>query len=137
MPADLGMELVGLERPTYDADAQVDIEYLNGIHKNYVVDIANMQPFEQVNLVNKLKSDLFIGIPEWAAKLGIPTTHVLDMKRPTMGYDGLLYLGNKIADQFENPGFNKKLAQHTRLPYRSSWYKENAFKYITGGIGNV
>ncbi|XME03114.1 nitrogenase component 1 [Lachnospiraceae bacterium C1.1] len=129
---DFGMELVGLETPTYDDDAQSDIEYLNGIHKNYVVDIANMQPFEQVNLVNKLKPDAFIGVPEWAAKLGIPTTHVLDGKRPTMGYDGLLFLGNKIADQLQNPGFNKKLAQHVRLPYKDSWYGEDAFKYITG-----
>ncbi|MCR4745477.1 MAG: nitrogen fixation protein NifE [Lachnospiraceae bacterium] len=129
---DFGMELVGLETPTYDDDAQSDIEYLNGIHKNYVVDIANMQPFEQVNLVNKLKPDAFIGVPEWAAKLGIPTTHVLDGKRPTMGYDGLLFLGNKIADQLQNPGFNKKLARHVRLPYKDSWYGEDAFKYIIG-----
>jgi len=132
---DFGMELVGLETPTYDDDAQVDIEYLNGIHKDYVVDIANMQPFEQVNLVNKLKPDAFIGVPEWAAKLGIPTTHVLDGKRPTMGYDGLLFLGNKIADQLENPGFNKKLAQHSKLPYKESWYEENAFKYIIDNEG--
>lgn len=130
---DFGMELVGLETPTYDEDAQVDIEYLNGIHKDFVVDIANMQPFEQVNLINKLQPDAFIGVPEWAAKLGIPTTHVLDGKRPTMGYDGLLFLGNKIADQLQNPGFNKKLAQHAKLPYKASWYEENAFKYITEG----
>ena len=130
---DFGMVLVGLETPTYDEDAQVDIEYLNDIHKNYVVDIANMQPFEQVNLLNKLKPDAFIGVPEWAAKLGIPTTHVLDGKRPTMGYDGLLFLGNKIADQLENPGFNKKLAKHVKLPYKDSWYREDAFKYITKG----
>ncbi len=130
---DFGMELVGLETPTYDADAQIDIEYLNDIHKDYVVDIANMQPFEQVNLLNKLKPDAFIGVPDWAAKLGIPTTHVLDGKRPTMGYDGLLFLGNKIADQLENPGFNKKLAQHIKLPYKDSWYQESAFKYITKG----
>ena len=128
---DFGMELVGLETPTYDEDAQVDIEYLNGIHKDFVVDIANMQPFEQVNLVNKLKPDAFIGVPDWAAKLGIPTTHVLDGKRPTMGYDGLLFLGNKIADQLQNPGFNKKLSKHVKLPYKDSWYEENAFKYIT------
>lgn len=134
---DFGMELVGLETPTYDADAQTDIEYLNGIHKNYVVDIANMQPFEQVNLLKKLKPDVFIGVPDWAAKLGIPTTHVLDMKRPTMGYDGLLFLGNKIADQLENPGFNVKLAAHTRLPYKAGWYEQDAFKYITGGEANV
>ncbi|MCR5609284.1 MAG: nitrogen fixation protein NifE [Lachnospiraceae bacterium] len=130
---DFGMELVGLETPTYDADAQIDIEYLNGIHKDFVVDIANMQPFEQVNLVNRLKPDTFIGVPDWAAKLGVPTTHVLDGKRPTMGYDGLLFLGNKIADQLENPGFNKKLAKHVKLPYKDSWYNENPFKYITEG----
>ncbi len=130
---DFGMELVGLETPTYDADAEEDIEYLNGIHKDFVVDIANMQPFEQVNLVKKLKPDVFIGVPDWAAKLGIPTTHVLDMKRPTMGYDGLLYLGNKIADQLENPGFNVKLSRHVSLPYKESWYEEDAFKYIVGG----
>lgn len=127
---DFGMELVGLETPTYDKDAQTDIEYLNGIHKDFVVDIANMQPFEQVNLVNKLKPDAFIGVPDWAAKLGIPTTHVLDGKRPTMGYDGLIYLGNKIADQLQNPGFNVKLAQHSKLPYKDSWYEQDAFKYI-------
>ena len=135
--ADFGMELIGLETPTYDADAQTDIEYLNGIHPDYVVDIANMQPFEQVNLLKKLKPDVFIGVPEWAAKLGIPTTHVLDMKRPTMGYDGLLFLGNKIADQLENPGFNVKLAKHIKLPYRDSWYEENPFKYILGGEESV
>ena len=130
---DFGMKLVGLETPTYDDDAQVDIEYLNGIHKDFVVDIANMQPFEQVNLVKKLQPDAFIGVPDWAAKLGIPTTHVLDGKRPTMGYDGLLFLGNKIADQLENPGFNKKLAAHVKLPYKESWYSEDAFIYITKG----
>ena len=85
-------------------------------------------------LVNKLKPDAFIGVPDWAAKLGIPTTHVLDGKRPTMGYDGLLYLGNKIADQLQNPGFNVKLAQHVKLPYKDFWYQENAFKYIKGGV---
>lgn len=127
---DFGMELVGLETPTYDLDAQIDIEYLNGIHTNYVVDVANMQPFEQVNLVNRLRPDLFIGVPSWSAKLGIPTTHVLDPKRPTMGYDGIVYLGEKLADQAENAGFNRRLAAYARLPYKKSWYEQDAFKFI-------
>lgn len=127
---DFGMELVGLETPTYDEDAQLDIEYLNDIHKDYIVDVANMQPFEQINLVKKLKPDVFIGVPTWTARLGIPTTHVLDMKRPTMGYDGILYLGNKIADQVVNPGFNKKLSKYSRLPYKQSWYESDPFKFI-------
>ena len=134
---DFGMQLVGLETPTYDEDADDDIRYLNEVHGEYVVDIANMQPFEQVNLLNRLKPDVFIGIPDWAAKLGIPTTHVLDMKRPTMGYDGLLFLGRKMADQMENPGFNKKLAAHVKLPYKQSWYEQDPFTYIEGGEENV
>ena len=127
---DFGMKLVGLETPTYDDDAQLDIDYLNEIHGDYVIDIANMQPFEQVNIVNRLKPDVFIGVASWSARLGIPTTHVLDMKRPTMGYDGILYLGNKIADQIENPGFNKKLAAYARLPYKKTWYDSDPFKFI-------
>ncbi|MDR1510466.1 MAG: hypothetical protein LBS53_12605 [Synergistaceae bacterium] len=127
---DFGMELVGLETPIYDIDAQIDIEYLNGIHTNFTVDVANMQPFEQVNLVNKLKPDVFIGVPTWSARFGIPTTHILDSKRPTLGYNGILYLGGKIADQVENPGFNKKLAPYSRLPYRESWYEADPFKFI-------
>jgi len=127
---DFGMRLVGLETPTYDEDAQLDVDYLNGVHGDFAVDVANMQPFEQVNLVKRLKPDVFIGVPTWTARLGIPTTHVLDMKRPTMGYDGILYLGNKIADQIENPGFNEKLARHARLPYKESWYEQDPFKFI-------
>ncbi|MDR1638861.1 MAG: nitrogen fixation protein NifE [Clostridiales bacterium] len=129
---DFGMELVGLETPTYDLDAQIDVEYLNGIHGDYVIDVANMQPFEQVNLVNRLKPDVFIGVPSWSARFGIPTTHVLDPKRATMGYDGILFLGNKIAEQVSNPGFNKKLSQYARLPYKKSWYEQDAFQFIKG-----
>jgi nitrogenase molybdenum-iron protein alpha chain len=127
---DFGMKLLGMETPVYDQDAQEDIEYLNSIHGDYVLDVANMLPFEQVNLVNKLKPDLFIGVPSWSARFGIPTTHVLDPKRPTMGYDGIVWLGNKIVAQLENPGFNKKLAKYARLPYRESWYEKDAFKFI-------
>jgi nitrogenase molybdenum-iron protein alpha chain len=127
---DFGMELVGLETPAYDQDAQDDVEYLNTVHGDYKIDIANMQPFEQVNLVKKLKPDVFIGVPTWSARLGIPTTHVLDSKRPTMGYAGILYLGEKIADQIENPGFNVKLAEYARLPYKQSWYDQDPFKFI-------
>jgi nitrogenase molybdenum-iron protein alpha chain len=127
---DFGMRLVGMETPLYDEDAQFDIEHLNGIHGDFVLDVANMQPFEQVNLVRRLEPDVFIGVPSWSARLGVPTTHVLDFKRPTMGYNGLLYLGEKIADQIENPGFNVKLARYAELPYKESWYASDPFKFI-------
>ncbi|MDR2090874.1 MAG: nitrogen fixation protein NifE [Clostridiales bacterium] len=127
---DFGMKLVGMQTPTYDNDAQIDVEYLNAVHGGFVIDVANMMPFEQVNLLNKLKPDVFIGVPIWAAKLGFPTTHILDIKRPTLGFRNLAYLGNKIAAQIENPGYNKNIAAHSSLPYKKSWYGEDAFKYI-------
>jgi nitrogenase molybdenum-iron protein alpha chain len=55
---------------------------------------------------------------------------VLDPKRATMGYDGILFLGNKIAEQVSNPGFNKKLSQYAKLPYKKSWYDQDAFQFI-------
>jgi nitrogenase molybdenum-iron protein alpha chain len=124
------MKLVGLETPTYDTNAQEDIEYLNGVHGDFTLDIANMQPFEQVNLLNRLKPDVFIGVSSWAARLGIPSAHVLDFKRPTLGYRSLAYLGNKIACRIENPSFNKNLAKHAKLPYKASWYEQDPFKFI-------
>jgi nitrogenase molybdenum-iron protein alpha chain len=127
---DFGMKLVGLGTPTYDNDALIDFDYLNDIHGDFTVDIANMEPFEQVNLLSKLKPDVFIGVPTWAAQLGIPTTHVLDSKRPTLGYRNLVYLGNKMASQFENPGYNKRISAYSRLPYRDSWYESDPFKFI-------
>jgi len=131
LAGDFGMKLVGITTPVWDDDAQIDIECLNEKHGCFTIDIGNMMPFEQVNMLSKLKPDLFIGVPVWAARLGIPTTHVLDIKRPTMGYRNLVYLGNKIAAQLENPGYNKKIAAHAHLPYKQSWYNEDTFKYIT------
>jgi nitrogenase molybdenum-iron protein alpha chain len=127
---DFGMELAGMQTPTYDEDAQFDVRHLTGLHGDFVLDVANMQPYEQVNLVRKLAVDAFIGVPTWTARLGVPTTHILDGKRPTMGYQGLLYLGEKIANQIENPGFNVKLARYAQLGYKKSWYEADPFKFI-------
>jgi nitrogenase molybdenum-iron protein alpha chain len=127
---DFGMKLIGMTTPIYDDDVQSDVEYLNDIHGSFMIDIGNMMPFEQVNMLKKLQPDIFIGVPIWAARLGFPTTHVLDIKRPTMGYRNLVYLGNKIAFNLENPGYNKKIARYAVLPYKQSWYDSNPFKFI-------
>ena len=127
---DFGMELAGLETPVYDKDAQDDVKYLNSVHGSFIMSMAQGHPFELLNILKKVQPDVFIGSPEWAGRLGIPTTHILDPKRPTMGYDGLLYLGKKIIEQIENPGYVKKIAAHAHLPYRDSWWSKDPFKYI-------
>ncbi|WP_026881882.1 nitrogenase component 1 [Clostridium akagii] len=133
---DFGMKLVGIQTPTYEEALIENFDQLQKIHGGeFIIDIANMQPFEQSNLVNKLKPELFIGMSTWVAKLGIPSTHILESKRPTFGYNGLLYLARKIENAVENPSFNIKLAKHKKLPYKESWYSENVFKYFKE-VGN-
>lgn len=128
---DFGMKLVGLQTPTYEEAVFENFQDLKKIHGgDFIIDVANMQPFEQVNLVKKLKPDFFIGMSNWVSKIGITSTHILEAKRPTFGYNGLIYLGRKIENAIENPSFNIKLSQHKKLPYREEWYEENAFKYL-------
>ncbi|MBP2643318.1 MAG: nifE1 [Firmicutes bacterium] len=127
---DFGLKLVGMQTPTYEEMLIEDFDKLIELHGDeFIVDVANMQPYEQANLVQRLTPDLFIGVSSWVAKQGITSTHVLETKRPTMGYNGILYLGNKIEDVIENPGFNEKLAKHKKLPYKESWYSESPFKF--------
>ena len=131
---DFGMRLIGIQTPTYEEAFIDDFETLNKIHgKDFIIDIANMQPYEQINLVNKLKPDFFLGMSNWVSKLGIASTHILESKRPTFGYNGLIYLGRKIENSIENPSFNVKLSKHKKLPYKQSWYEESAFKYLKEG----
>jgi nitrogenase molybdenum-iron protein alpha chain len=133
---DYNMKLVGIQSPTYE-DAYVDdYRRLAEFHgEDFVIDVATMQPFEQVNLVNRLKPDFFIGIGAWVNKLGIPNTHILEPKRPTFGYKGVVYLGRKVENALENTAWSDKMAKHRKLPYKASWYDESAFKYMKGEVG--
>lgn len=128
---DYGMKLVGIQSPTYEDAYAGDYERLAAAHGDqFIIDVATMQPFEQVNLVKRLKPDLFIGIGLWVDKLGIPNTHILEPKRPTFGYRGVVYLGRKIANALTNTAWADKMAKHRRLPYRDSWYEQDPFRYM-------
>lgn len=125
------MQLLCIHTPYYEQAYVADFELLEQYHgSEFLINVADMQPYEQINLIKKFKPDIFIGMANWVSRLGIPTTHILDAKRPTFGYHGVLYLGRKIEDALDNNNFNKKLQYFTKPPFRESWYQEDAFKYI-------
>jgi nitrogenase molybdenum-iron protein alpha chain len=138
---DFGMKIVGLQTSVYDNDADFDIDYLNQIQESFPVSVSTRQPYETINIIRRIQPDFVIGPPSWSPKLGIPTFNILDAKRPTMGYDGILYLGNKIVAQAQNPGLTKKIAQYAHLPYKKAWYDTDPFKFVKkadrGGLPNV
>jgi len=95
--------------------------------------VCDKQSFEMVNLLNRLKPDIFIvrhnGMSVWGAKLGIPTFLMGD-EHFGVGYQGLLNYGHKILDAVTNPAFAHNLARHTKLPYTRWWLEQNPFHFL-------
>ena len=128
---EFGMKLLCIHTPYYEDAYYPEFQLLEELHgSEFLINVADMQPYEQVNLLLKYKPDVFIGMSNWVNRLGIPSTHILDGKRPTFGFRGVLYLGRKIEDALDNNNFNKSLKGRIELAYRDEWLKQDAFKYI-------
>jgi nitrogenase molybdenum-iron protein alpha chain len=135
---ELGFEVVGLHAFHYDEIISDNIKSLTEKLGDFVFDVANMQPFEQANLIERLKPDIFIGNGTWVPKQGIPSAFLIDQLGNSLGYEGVLAIGRKLTNALENPGFAIKLSQHAKLPYRNEWFNQNPFKYlkVAGGSNN-
>jgi nitrogenase molybdenum-iron protein alpha chain len=101
--------------------------------KDYPVNIANAQPFEEANLLARLKPDIFLG--HWngngtAAKLGIPASVIYHTGMSFIGYKGVYEIARRLAKQLTNPAYNRNLSKYISLPYAAAWYEEDPFKYI-------
>ncbi len=129
---DLGMEVVGFKahhfdqfiEPVFDALEQVD---------DVVIHVATNQPFEQANLLKRLKPDVLIthtGGNNIAAKHGLPILPLFGPSYNYLGYSGVYEVARRLNRIVRNPQFNRKLAQYTRLPFRKEWYEKDPFSYI-------
>lgn len=133
--ADLGMDIVGVTAYHYD---EVIFESFANLEKrcgNFCTNIANVQPFEQTNILNKEQPDFYfghVGESIWAAKQGFPTAMIYNLSVIFAGYNGVVSFGSRILNLLNNPSFSKKLAEHSKPVYRESWFNENPFKYHKG-----
>ncbi len=132
---ELGMEVVGLR--AYHHDHFGDEFYGKLVNaqngKDFVVDIANFQPFELTNLLKRIKPDLFIGhISDnlSAAKLGYPAATIFRVFDYYIGYRGFYEVAKKLTRVLKNSAFNRKLSENVSLPYKQQWYEDDPFKYI-------
>ncbi len=131
---EIGFEVVGIRSFHHDEFANSEYEKLAADAKSdYVVDIANVQPFEEANLLKRLKPDLFLGHANGnmtAAKLGIPTHVIYNTGLAYIGYRGVYEIARRLYRQLKNPAYNRNLAENIRLPYSEEWYKTEPFAYI-------
>ncbi|MDR3229881.1 MAG: hypothetical protein LBT65_00425 [Synergistaceae bacterium] len=129
---DLGMKVVGFKGHHYDQFAEPLFDSLQDVD-NVIFNIATQHPFEQINLVRRLKPDLYIGHSgggNISAKQGIPLLPLFGPSYNYMGYSGVFEVARRIRRVLSNAQFNRKIAQHCPLPYKDSWYEKDPFSYI-------
>jgi nitrogenase molybdenum-iron protein alpha chain len=127
----LGMKIVGLKSHNFDIFA---VPMVNDLDKeDFVISVAPGQPAEELNLLNRLRPDLYIGhagANVWVAKLGIPTIPLYGQSFNHMGYSGAFELARKAARALKNTSLAKRLAANIALPLRAEWYETNPFDNI-------
>lgn len=138
---ELGFDVVGIRSYHHDEFAESEYDKLiNNVGKDLPINIANAQPYEEANLLKRLKPDLFLG--HWngngtASKLGIATHVIYNTGLSYIGYKGVYELARRVYRQLSNTTFNKKLSKYVSLPYTAQWYEENPYKYIKPAGGGV
>jgi nitrogenase molybdenum-iron protein alpha chain len=130
---ELGFTITGIRAFHYDELAEKEVEKLKKLSDTIPLNIANMQPFEEANLLKSAKPDLFMGHSQTnttAAKLGIPVHTIFSSSLSYIGFKGAYEIARRIYRQLSNPSFNRRFEEFLTLPYKESWYKENPFKFI-------
>jgi nitrogenase molybdenum-iron protein alpha chain len=129
---DLGMKVIGFKGHHYDQFAEPLFDSLEDVD-NVLFNVATQQPFEQINLVHRLKPDLYIGHTgggNLSAKQGLPLLPLFGPTYNYMGYSGVFDVARRIRRILANSQFNKNVARHCPLPYKASWYETDPFHYI-------
>ena len=129
---DLGMQVVGIRSHHYDQFGEIVFEHFKG-REDVTINVAANQPFEQVNLLRRLKPDIYLGhmgSNVWAAKQGFPVLPIFGPVNSYMGYKGVFEVATRIERLLQNPEYFTTLGETTTLPYKESWYEKDPYSYI-------
>jgi nitrogenase molybdenum-iron protein alpha chain len=118
---EMGAELAGMTITHLDA---VNLSHLRKLEGDFQLHIAQGQAFEQVNILKRVKPDLYIGgagQAALAAKLGIPA--ISTYRLGIIGYSGAKRLAERIKNALLNPNFIHKLSSPSI--YKDQWYQKS------------
>jgi nitrogenase molybdenum-iron protein alpha chain len=130
---ELGFEIAAVRPYHHDELALAEYEELEKIAPGLPFNIANVQPYEEANLLKKIKPDIFLGHSHnnfTAVKLGVPTSPVFNSGYSFVGYRGVFELARRLYKQLSNTALSDNIARNLKLPYRGEWYSKNPFAYI-------
>ncbi len=135
---ELGIEVIW--GATWHFDPQYDngqcpssTELLAKEEADIPVSVGDQQNFELLNLLNRLKPDLYVarhgGSTVWATKLGIPSVMVAD-EFSAFGYQGLIDFGYRLSDALTNRSLAKNLSARVKMPYTNWWMAQDSFLFL-------
>ncbi|MBP2657392.1 MAG: oxidoreductase/nitrogenase component 1 [Firmicutes bacterium] len=124
--------------PQYDnGKTPASTELLASQEVDIPVSVGDQQNYELLNLLNRLKPDLYVarhgGSTVWATKLGIPSVMVAD-EFSAFGYQGLIDFGYRLSDALTNRSLAKNLSSRVKMPYTDWWMAQDSFIFLENEV---
>lgn len=124
--ASMGMNLVGVKSHNVDRFVENMLDDMDD--QELIIEVAAGQPAEELNMLSKLKPDLYIGHMNangWVTKLGIPNLPLFGQTLNYMGYSGAFELARKAVKILKNTNFVKNISAYVKLPLSDTWYEKD------------
>lgn len=124
--ASLGMKLVGVKAHNVDRFVENILDDMD--NQELTIEVAAGQPAEELNILRRLKPDLYIGHANangWVTKLGVPNLPLFGQSFNYMGYSGAFELARKAVKVLKNTNFVKNISANVRLPLSEAWFERD------------
>jgi len=128
---ELDFEIVGLKLTYIDKHHVPNLEKLNADQPEFAFLVGEGQLFEEENLIQKLKTEIYIGDSgdfAVAIRNGIPVINLVNI--PVFGFSGVKNLVAKIRKVLSNNSFMKIAAQNEAKTYTGEWLKKSPNWFI-------
>lgn len=119
---DLGMEVLGVKAHNIDRFVEEIIDELDD--PRLEITVAAGQPAEELNVLNRLRPDLYCGhtgANGWVSRIGIPNLPLFGQALNYMGYTGAYELARKAAKALKNTNFVRNISRNVKLPLSDEW----------------
>ena len=128
---ELGGEIAGLSVTHLDRLHLAGLEkFLSGAPA-LPIHVGHGQGFEELNLLQRVKPDLYIGASgqiAQVAQLGIPSVFLARVS--VIGYSGVAAFAGQAVKALRNRAFVQQLAHAGDTPYSEAWYQRSAGWHI-------
>jgi len=130
--SDLGLKVIGINALHHDQKTDSgNVDTLGSlIDKVGDIDhftVCTKSPYIVLKELKKLKPDFLLtrheGLTILGYKLGIPSTFEGDANL-SIGYDGLIRLGNRLWENYITRKFNQNISEHSEFPYTDWWLNQ-------------